>query len=1083
MLSFILGSPASGKTAEVLRRVKADLENGKKVMLIVPEQDMLSSERAVSISVPACPEIMNLEVVSFRRFCNTVFRSLGGLCYNYLDKGGQAIMMWRVLSELSGSLSTFRQDSSSDIGLVSSLVGLCDEFADYNVKPIDLENAVGGLNDELMPKATDIVTIYNLYDEYIHEGFDSAKDDLVKVADMLSDSDVLCGTNIYIDSFSGFTPAEYELINVLMSSADNLTVTLCISDDRDSEIFSNVLNTKKRLASMAERCNISVSEDHVLTAERPSELKFFEKYCYDSYTKEEYHGTPEHISLVKAGDIYAECELVCADIMKQIRGGMRYRDITVVMGNPSDYTGILDSLFERHDIPCHFSVKKDILQKPIVKLIISALNIITYNWRLADVISYLKTGLCGISAEECDVIEEYASTWSIQGSMWKLDSVWNMNPDGYTDRTNEYTAVILDRINDIRNRLRDPILRLADTVSSDSTTDECARAIYAFLNETIDIYSFDDEDTAVYNALISALEQLSVCGGDVKIGDLETLKRLIRLLTSQTDFSLIPATVDQINCTSVSSLKSTDIKKCYILGAVDGSFPGVFCENKILNDELRSALCQNNISLPNDPEELAVSELYSFWKGILCAENTVISYYTGSLDGKEVLPSPCIYELKKLFPHIVERTPADFDIYDLVYDKESAFDRINDSVYSNSMAELLCDDPHYAEAINALSVPLTTTLCSVTDPENLNIYSGDINLTQSRVDSYLKCSFAYQLDFVLGLNEQRKVSYDPRDIGNFIHALLEEFFTCMRDAAKEGREIDEAETEQIVTRLIDAYLEKTCGNALKVSRRMMALFKRLKRQALVFIRSLYDEFKNSDFKPVLFEVSIEKGTDRGISPFRVELSDGSEVYIYGQIDRVDTYEKDGCVYVRVVDYKTGSKKFKREDLEKGLNLQMFLYMFSIMENQDKFCRMAECKGEVVPAGVLYYMAKLPEISYESIVDAETAENDVICMIERQGMVLDDDEIIKAMSKADGDIPLPNGVTTGSKANSAGSVYTLETLNDIKDTISDTLLRIASGLKRGKADAEPMQRGKDSSCKNCRMRPICRHSKEGGAENE
>ncbi len=1083
MLSFILGSPASGKTAEVIRRVKADLENEKKVLMIVPEQDILSSERAVSTAIAACPEIMNLEVVSFRRFCNTVFRSLGGLCYNYLDKGGQAVMMWRVLSELSGQLSTFRQDSSSDIGLVSSLVGLCDEFADYNVKPIDLENAVGGLSDELVPKATDIVTIYNLYDEYIHEGFDSAKDDLVKVAALLSDSDILRGTNIYVDSFSGFTPAEYELINVLIRKADNLTVTLCIEETRDAEIFSNVINTKKRLASMAQRDNISVAEDAVLTCDRAADLKFFETYCYDSYSKEEFTARPEHISLVKAGDIYGECELVCADIMKQIRGGMRYRDITVVMGNSSDYTGILDSLFERHGIPCHFSVKKDILQKPIVKLIISALNIITYNWRLGDVISYLKTGLCGISAEECDIIEEYASTWSIQGSMWKLDSVWNMNPDGYTDRTNEYTAAYLDRINDIRDRLREPVLRLADGINGRSTADECARAIYGFLCETVDTYGFDDEDTAVYNALIAALEQLSVCGGDVEIRDLETLKRLIRLLTSQTDFSIIPATVDQINCTSATALKSTGVKKCYILGAVDGSFPGVFGENRLLNEELRSALCQNNISLPNDPEELATAELYSFWKGVLCAADTVISYYTGSLDGKEVLPSACIYELKKLFPDIVERTSADFDIYDLVYDTETAFDRINDSVYSSAMAGLLGDDARYADAIRALSVPLTTTICSVDDPENLKVFSGDINLTQSRVDSYLKCSFAYQLDFVLGLNEQRKVSYNPRDIGNFIHALLEEFFTCMRDAAKEGREIDEAETEKLVTRLIDAYLEKTCGNALKVSRRMMALFKRLKRQSLVFIHSLYDEFRNSDFKPVLFEVSIEKGTDKGISPFRVELSDGSEVYIYGQIDRVDTYEKDGCVYVRVVDYKTGSKKFKREDLEKGLNLQMFLYMFSIMENQDKFCRMAECKGKLVPAGVLYYMAKLPEISYESIVDTETAETDVIGMIERQGMVLDDDEIIKAMSKTEGDIPLPKGVTTGSKANSPDSVYTLETLNDIKDTISDTLSRIATGLKRGKADAEPMQRGRESSCKNCRMRPICRHAKDGGTDNE
>ncbi len=1082
MLSFIIGSPASGKTNEVIRRVKSDIEKDKKVLVIVPEQDILSSERLISTAVGVTPNVMNLEVVSFRRFCNTVFRALGGLCYNYLDKGGQAIMMWRAVSELSPSLNTFGQSSSADINLVSSLVGLCDEFADYNVKPLDLENAVYSLSEELVPKAEDIATIYSRYSDLVHDGFDSAKDDILKTADLLRDSDMLSSTNIYIDSFSGFTPTEYALLEVLIQKADELTVTLCADMDRDDEIFSNVFDTKRRLIRIAEQLGVPVAVDTVLTADRAQDLAFFEKNCYDSYSNKAYDTEPQNIEFVSAEDIYTECELVCADIEKQIRGGLRYRDIAVVMGDPGAYTGILDTLFKRHSIPCHFSVSDDILQKPIVKHIISALNIITYNWRLSDVISYIKTGLCGISGEECDMIEEYASTWSISGSMWKLDSLWNMNPDGYTDRTSSAITERLVRINYIRDRFRSPVLRLAESIDGHSSADSCARAIYDFITETVDTYIFDDDDTAAYNALILALEQLSLCGSEIEIGDLETLKRLIRLITSQTDFSLIPSTVDQINCTTVSALRSVGLKKCYILGAVDGSFPSVFKENNILNDELRAALCKNNISLPNDPDELSVSELYNLWKGILSAESVTVSYYTSTLDGKEVLESACIYELKRLFPAIREKTAEDYDIYDLVYDRESAFDRINDRNYGEVMKSLLTEDKRYSDIIRSLSVPITTNECSVTDPDNLRVFSGDINLTQSRVDSFVHCSFAYQLDYVLKLNEQRKVSYDPRDVGNFIHALLEEFFTCVRDAAKEGREIEDTETETIVTRLVDAYLEKTMGNTLKVSRRMIALFNRLKRQALVFIHSIYDEFRNSDFKPVLFEVPIVKGDEGGISPFRAKLSDGNEVYIYGQIDRVDTYEKDGDIYFRVVDYKTGSKEFKRDDLEKGLNLQMFLYMFSVMENKEQFCRMADCKGEVIPAGVLYYIARLPKDAYGEIVDPNEVESRVIANIERQGMVLDDGEIIKAMSKAEGDIPLPKGVTSSLKENKEDSVFTLDSLNDIKNTITDTLVRIATGLKSGKADAVPMKDSKNP-CEYCRMRVVCRHMKDGGDENE
>ena len=1084
MLSFILGSPGSGKTNAVIHRVRCDLEKQNKVLVIVPEQNILSCERAVSSAIPACPEIMNLEVVSFRRFCNTVFRALGGLCYNYLDKGGQAVLMWRALSELAPDLNTFKPGASTDIGLVSSLVGLYDQFSDYNVKPIDLENAVYSLKADLVPKAEDIATLYTRYDELIHDGFDSAKDDLIRAAELLSVSEYLNGTCVYLDSFTSFTPAEYKLLEVIIGKADSVTVTLCMDITRDNEIFTNLIDTKRRLERIAEKYGVSFGADTVLKNERTTDLAFLEKYCYDSYSGKIYEDEPENITLVSTPDIYTECELVCADIQKQIRSGMRYRDISVVMGDMSRYQGILDTLFKRHGIPCHFSTKEDIIQKPIVKLIVSALNIITYNWRLGDVISYIKTGLCGISPEECDIIEEYASTWSVSGSMWKLESVWNMNPDGYTDRTDIYTADKLVRINDIRDRLRDPILRLADSVDGRTSADKCARALYTFITETVDTYLLDDTDTAAYNALILALEQLCSCGGDIEIGDLETLKRLIRLLTSQTDFSLIPATVDQINCTSVSSLKSEGLKKCYILGAVDGCFPGIFKENTILNDELRAALCEHNISLPNDPEELSYNELYSFWRGALSAKKLYISYYTGSLDGAEILPSACIYELKKLFPSLNEKTAADFDIYDLMYDHEAVFDRINDKNYAETVTELLSDDSKYADVIKALDIPVTTTLCSVNDPENLELFSGDINLTQTRVESFVKCSFAYQLNYVLKLNEQRKVEYDPRDIGNFIHSLLEEFFASVRDAEKQGREIDDAETEAIVTRLVDAYLERTCGSVLKVSRRMMALFARLKRQALVFVHSIFDEFKNSDFKPVLFEVPISRKGDAGISPFRVQLSDGNDIYIYGTIDRVDTYEKDGNVYFRIVDYKTGSKSFKRSDLEKGLNLQMFLYMFSVMENKEKFGNMIGCKGELVPAGALYYIAKLPTQSHELLLSAEEAERDVISHIERSGMLLDDDAVIKAMSKAEGDIPLPKGVTTGSKANSEEAVYTLESLNDIKNDVTNTLIRIADGLKKGSADAVPMEEhSKKSPCEYCRMRPICRHTKKGELADE
>ncbi len=1081
MLTFILGSPCSGKSREMVRRIAADLEKGKEVVFIVPEQNVLTSERDISNSIKTGTGLFSLETVSFTRLCDSVFRRAGGLCYNYLDKSGQAIIMWRVLSELSQTLNTYRTGDNTDIGLISSLIGLYDEFYDYAVSPLDFENAVYSLPKEMQPKAEDIATIFNRYDELIHEGFDSQKDDLLRAAKIIRENDLFCKASVYIDNFTSFTPCQYDVIEALIANADNVYISLCMTTDRDPEIFSNLLKTKKRVREIALRNNKVINEDIVLDSTKKNEMLFFEKNCYDPLVKEKYVKRAEAISRINAVDIYNECEIIAADIMKEVRGGLRFRDICIVMEDAEAYDGKLDTVLRRHNIPFHFNCEKSITDMPMYKYIISALDIITYNWRLNDVISHLKTGLCDLTDDEADLLEEYSETWSVSGALWKLDSDWSMNPGGYTDRIDKKSIKNLEDINRSRDKFRQALIDLGESINPKTKLSQAARLLYSFIDKTVNPETFDDDETVCYNAVCTVLEQLYVCGGDFEIGNTENLKRLIKMLSRMSDINIIPSTIDEINCVSVSALRSSGYKKCYIIGAVDGSYPSLSKNSGIIDDDLRAHLCNAGLTLPHDPDEAYNDELYLFWKAVLSADRTVISAYASGLDAQKVVVSPCIYELNVLFSEI---RFTELSIYDLIYDKASAFDALTskDPIIADAVRSVLRDDPEFKEMISALDIPIETTLCSVDDPSNLKVFSGDLNLTQTRIDSFVKCKFAYHLEHILKLNEQRKITYDPRDVGVFIHALLEEYFRKFNIAAKNGEKLLRSDIEATVEDIVSAYREQIVGDDMFVSKRQEALFARLKRTGVLFVSSIYDEFENSDFSPVLFEVSISNTNEKGISPYRVPLSDGSSIYIYGQIDRVDTYEKDGVVYVRVVDYKTGKKEFLRSDLEKGLNLQMFLYMLSVMENEERFCAMTDTKGKVVPAGVLYYIARLPSDIGTVAFEDEKLEQLLINNIERQGLVLDDPDILSAMSKDGSFKALPDGIIKKPRSRKERPVYTLEGFEDIRNSIALTLTKIADSMKSGAADATPPEDDK-KHCDRCRMRAICRHIDKEVEDNE
>ena len=244
--------------------------------------------------------------------------------------------------------------------------------------------------------------------------------------------------------------------------------------------------------------------------------------------------------------------------------------------------------------------------------------------------------------------------------------------------------------------------------------------------------------------------------------------------------------------------------------------------------------------------------------------------------------------------------------------------------------------------------------------------------------------------------------------------------------------------------------------------------------ALLLAKNIIDEFSHSEFKPEFFEMKIG-GHDANAAPLlKFTLSDKSSVSLGGVVDRVDVLRRDGQIYVRVVDYKTGSKDFSLDDLKLGLNTQMLIYLFALCNERAKKVFYKDTPiDSVLPAGVVYLSSNIPTIELEDYKDAGEVLSLANSALDRNGLLIEDEDILTAMNDALSPSFLA-GVKKDKKGALTGKALTsYEKFDELRAEIEETIVSIAEKMKNGEASATPLLHKKALPCDYCEMKPVCR----------
>ena len=1088
MIRFYYRAGSAETNDALTKAIRHDLSKGLEVLLLVPEQQTVSTERKMLELLPASAQL-SFEVVNFSRLANRTFRALGGHHWNTATPAVRALLMWHTLRELAPTLQRYGKNAS-DPKLCEMLLQAAKTHHSYQITGESLLVAACDLpeKDPLKVKILDIGTILGFFEGKLKERFHDGEGELDRLAALLAEkgSELFSNTAIYVDSFTDYTTQELNVLRALMRCAPALSFSLPLSSMQEEGLhLYSAAQTQKRLMRMAKELGCEIFFDKGAEKEPQSAREYLTKHLFDMDAE------PAPLALLESPDVditlcadpFSEAEAAVSKIQSLVRKGYRYRDITIVLRDATARCGILDAALEREGIPFFLSEKTDVTVHPLLKLILLALRIFIHAWRDEDVVAYLKTGLCGVCADDINHFEEYTSVWHPRTEQ-SYSQPFLRNPDGFTTKLTTRAERILAGAERARVKIIEPLRHLHAALSASQNTAEMCKALYAFLLELSVAEQLKEqaslalangerreaeELSRLWGITVQALEDLSLALGEESL-TIPQLLQALKLIFSRTDIGVIPTSADEVTIGSASMLRADHPRHVLILGLNEGEFPANVGDDGLWTEGDKDRLLSLGILMPGGREERTSDELFYLYRAF-CApsEGLHLFYNKSAADGRAATPSIAIeracYLLNNAKPRIFEAE----DPISHIFTPAAALDRLCElkDTQKEQVAALLRKRGIAAAENLTRKVSEPSAALPIESADRL---FAEKRMSPSHLESFANCRFAYYCSRILDLRGTKSASLAFSDTGIFMHYVLEKVMQYIQTQNRPFTEWSNAEIESLVKESTQQYAKDLREASGPLTPRASALIDRLSALAHLVVVSLFEEFGDSDFTPAFTELDLKHAG----SACEVTLPSGRKVVLSGKADRVDVWKApDQNAYLRVVDYKTGTRKFAPKDIKHGISLQMPLYLMALCEKPHPLLNRKMGLPEdtkLSPAGVTYFstaakVENTPALEEEAIVMHRVGKK-----LERSGILLEDPEVVHAASHS------KNPAIVGS----ARSKKTLDSagFSQMFEDLSNTVSRLCDEMHRGIAWAKPNPENKNSACKYCEYAAICRAADAG-----
>lgn len=1059
----------------------------KNYLVLVPEQFTMQTQKDLCLMHPR-GGIMNIDVLSFGRLAHRVFEEVGQDNRTVLDDEGKNLILRKIAGNFEEELTVLK-GSLKKQGYISEVKSVISEFTQYGVDFDRLDEFMNSINPDsyLYYKLKDIRKVYEGFEEYLSEKYVTKEEMLDLLSDAVPRSGILKGSIVAMDGFTGFTPVQDRLLGELLKVCDKVMITVEMDEREDPFVYRHPYQlfalSKQMVTSLVKiaRGTKTEVEDPVYLYGKPvkrfennGEMAFLESELF-RYSGQQYHrgnrqeekaGGTGAVSLHEVRNPRGEAQYVAERIRYLVREkGYRYRDIAVITADMNVYADALEKACGLFDIPVFMDHKKSILLNAFVEYLRSLLAMAEENFTYDSVFRFLRTGLCGFTAEEVDQMENYCLALGIKGyKKWQQAWVRQTAEAGeeQLQELNHLRVKFVEKIKDLvfvlkqrKKTVRDVTLAVYEFISAEKMQEKLGKMEQEFQEKGE--LALSREYAQIYRIVLELFDKFTELLGDEQI----SLREYCDLLDAgleEAKVGVIPPSLDQVVIGDVERTRIKNIKALFFVGANDTLLPGNAGAGGLLSERDREQFSKGDIALSPGPKEKAyIQKFYLYMNLTKPSEYLYLSWSKVTGDGKSLRPAYLISDIRRLFPGLktmeeetrnmaeseLTRKTGSLKVAEGVRDRRSGVD----SEWKELYTWFRRDDRSRDDLEKILNAGFLRREYPELGPERAKkLYPDPDRVSVTRMEQFSSCAYAHFLSYGLRLSDREEYSFEAMDLGNIAHQSLERF---SRKADQEKMRWEEM-PEDLRDELIDESVEESVidyGNTvLFSSARNEYMISRIKRLIRRSVWALTRQLEKGDFVPGGYELKF-----------------GS-----GKIDRIDICEDDGCVYVKVTDYKTGMKSFDITALYHGLQMQLPVYLNAALDVEKR----AYPDKEIIPAGIFYYRIQDPVVDRKD--KEEEVEKSILKELRLDGLVNGDEAVVSHLERdlTGSSLIIPVGRNKDGSLSKNSRALPGHTFRAVLKYAQEKEMQIRRAISSGEASAAPYEMGGDTGCDYCPYRDIC-----------